>query len=146
MSDSIETLTGRSDVLVTSVTGDHENIEVRALGVHQMKAMQAALVDGESALGSLYAGRSVDWFESLTPDSQEAVILKGRELNWDFFSRWVLREQERRQILTDPEAQKMFVAAIEKSARDVMQGVAQSLLTDGSPTSPSQPGDPSSNS
>lgn len=93
-----ETAKQGGQLVVTLTTGQERLIPIRQLKIREMEALLAAQGD-EFKLALLYTGQSEEWLDTLTMESQEAVVEAGDRINSDFFGRWFQRRLDRQERL-----------------------------------------------
>ena len=103
---------GGAEIEVTFNDGRREIVKIRQLPLRLMAEYGRAHGE-EDKLIALFADRDAGWVESLTQESQEAVIEIGEQLNADPFFRWTRRRLEAARRL---EPLNALVSASAKSA------------------------------
>lgn len=148
---------GRRELTVQSKAGHKFKVIIKKVGMGQMpqvhKADQGLLPFEEEALlyiesiESLADGsdikKSSDWFETLEPETQLAIVEKGAAIQAPLLQRWIgLQEskQEKRLLNLEAEAKKMerenksmkTIRGFDKSelVKEVLKGDAKNLIGD----------------
>lgn len=100
-----ETLRGGLEITLNYVgEGTSFTAFIRQLPLGEMADLLAAQGD-EEKLARLYTKATgqqdwpANWFESLTPESQERIVVEGDRINADFFGRWFRRRLARQERL-----------------------------------------------
>jgi hypothetical protein len=94
------TIIGSKPVNVRYTNGHQEDIEIRAVPVRLMPRLSTAfLTHDEGTLIELYTGKKPEWSDSLTPESVEAVLATGEEMNRDPFAAYAARTLARSRLL-----------------------------------------------
>lgn len=108
--DSLEIMLGGRAMRVRSADGQEHDITVRHLKIRELPAYAGAL-DDEVKLAALFTGRDDAFIESLCPESHEAVIAAGEEINGDFFARWCERRIRRTEAVAPGLTQRVMAMA-----------------------------------
>lgn len=94
----IAKLTGEESVKALKRDGSTIDVKVLALTLSKMDKWLAAQED-EALMIQVATGLSIEDLESITTESQEAILQVAEELNASFFARFVARRVQRAQKL-----------------------------------------------
>lgn len=73
--------------------GQSETVKVRqVLVAHRTKYCHALILQDEATQLDVYVEKEPAWFETLTPQSIDAILDRGLEINLDFFGAWSKRQ------------------------------------------------------
>lgn len=98
MDPNTTTLFAGIDFGVTHIDGTTETVKIRQLPIRDFQALQvAACNNDERAMAEVYTGRDKAWFDTLTIESQTALIQAGDKVNESFFYAWLQRLGARRE-------------------------------------------------
>lgn len=108
----IETLNGSGEIVVVSADlTEKQTIRLRQITLGECEKLLMAQGD-EIALACLYTGKDRAWFDTLSADSQEQVVVEGDRINADFFGRWLSRRLARQERIAPGMMAKVLERAI----------------------------------
>lgn len=103
----MQTLTGKRSVPVKYQNGLTEDIEVRALPIRLMpQYMSAYANNAEAEMIQLFTDKKLEWSDALTPESVQAVLAAGEEVNRDFLAAYAGRVLTRTKYLASLSSDK----------------------------------------
>lgn len=106
------------ELTVTHVDGRTETVKVRKVPIREMRLLGEAWGKEDKEV-AVYTGKTDDWVKTLTDESFEAVVERGKELNFLSFKRWFKRQERTLEALgqtTDTVIRTAVKSALEKSA------------------------------
>lgn len=121
--DSNAALFGSVEAVALKQNGTTETVSIFQLPVRKFRDVQSRLKD-EGALIELYCDKPPKWADDLTPESHERLLGHAKEINGDFFSRWLERQKQTDELL--PKADMGQLALM----LDAMQKQNPKLLED----------------
>lgn len=120
---SIPSVVGHTELAVSHTDGSKSDARVRQLPLSQMMRY-SQVQDDDAAHIELLCDQPAGWGDTVAPESVDAIIAEGDQLNADFFAQWLRRRAARLER----------IAALMQPA---------SVSTNSAPTSPSAPDSPS---
>ena len=120
------TLLGGEDFVAIKLDDTIETVRIRQLSIRLYPQYLAAL-NSEPRTVALYCDKAEGWVDSLTLESFEGILLRGEEINRDFFTRWNDRRKKREELQPkiDPEETMRLMGALGKSNPELLANLMQ---------------------
>jgi hypothetical protein len=96
--NTMATLLGGEVMTLNKKDGSTEELKVLQIAVEDYPTYLKCQED-ECAMVDMLCGKPSGFFKELTPESFEAVVIKGEAINQDFFGRWAQRKLARQERL-----------------------------------------------
>jgi hypothetical protein len=94
--DELITIAGGVELEVAHQDGTKETVKVRQIPISKFDGFVRNL-GNEAALIPLYCDKTVEWVDSLSIESADAIAEKGLGLNLPFYRRWYRRQVKLRE-------------------------------------------------
>src|SRR6202008_3376798 len=98
--DELITIAGGVELEVTHKDGSKETVKVREIPATKIQLFTFATGWGKEAEQvAIYCDKPVEWTDTLTIASFNAIADKGLEINFDFFEAWHVRQAKWKTVL-----------------------------------------------
>ena len=106
-----------------------ESVLVRKVPRHELNSIAVAVMEAkgdEVCEASVYVDRPIEWIQSLSDESFDAVMQEGRRLNWARFSAWFQRASE---VVSLAKIQAPLMAGLRQVIDEALQAGASGERT-----------------